>query len=393
MGIMVKLVNKSFKIRIYPNKEQEEKLIQNIGCARFVYNSCLEANEVDYGLKVQDNLEDLKVGNKTYFNNHLNTLKKVKSWLREAESTCLQASYERLIDSLKRFFKGQNKYPRYKSKHNPVQSIKIKANKSSNDKLTIRFEDNMLKLPKIGLIKYKDNRKITGRILSATISHKANRWYASINCTDVPVESKTQTGVNIGLDLGLTNFCILSNGEKITKLDVAREENQYRRLQRALSRKTLGSANFNKNKLQLAHKYQKIVDKRNDYLQKISTRLVNEFDIICIESLNVKGMSSKGKAFKKGLNRSILNASWSKFTDMLKYKSEWYDKSLSQIDRFFPSSKTCSSCGYKHDDFGLHIRKWVCPVCKTTHDRDVNAAINILNEGLKLISTVGTTGI
>jgi len=135
----MKLVNKSFKVRIYPNKEQEKQLVQNIGCARFVYNSCLESNEVDYGLKVQDNLEDLKVGNQTYFNQHLNTLKKIHSWLKDAESTSLQASYERLIDSLKRFFKGQNQYPKYKSKHNPVQSIKIKANKSSNDKLTIRF--------------------------------------------------------------------------------------------------------------------------------------------------------------------------------------------------------------------------------------------------------------
>jgi len=255
------------------------------------------------------------------------------------------------------------------------------------------FEDGRLKLPKIGLIKYKDNRKITGRILSATISLKAGRWYASINCADVSVKTKPKTSINVGLDLGLTDFATLSNGEKITKLNITKLENQYKRLQKALSRKTIGSANFNKNKLQLARKYQQIVDKRNDYLQKLSTKLVNEFDIICIEDLNVKGMSSKGKSYKKGLNRSIFNASWSNFVDMLKYKTEWYDKSLNQINRFFPSTKTCSKCSYLHRDFGLHIREWTCPVCKSTHDRDVNAAINILNEGLKIISTVGTTGI
>lgn len=379
----MKLVNKSFNVRIYPNKDQIEQLIQNIGCARFVYNSCLEANEVDYGLKVQDNLEDLKVGNKSYFNQHLNTLKSVHSWLKNAESTCLQSSYERLIDSLKRFFKGQNKYPKYKSKHNPVQSIKIKANKSSKDKLTIRFEGNKLRLNKFGFVKYKDNRKIEGRILSATISHNANKWYASINCADVPVKPKPMTNMEVGLDLGLIDFVTFSNGEKIAKLNITKEKKQYRRLQKALSRKTIGSANFKRNKLRLARKYQRILDKRNDFLQKLTTRIVNDFDIICIENLNIKGMSSKGKSYKKGLNRSIFNASWNKFTSMLKYKVEWYDKTLNQIDRFFPSSKTCSSCGYIHRDFGLHIRKWACPICKTNHDRDVNAAINILNEGLK----------
>jgi len=386
---MVKLVNKSFKIRVYPNKEQEQKLTQYMGCARFVYNSCLEANETDYGYKETHPDDDIgTIGNKTYFNNHLNTLKQVKPWLKSVESTCLQASYERLIDSLKRFFNGQSRYPKYKSKHNSVQSIKIKANKSSNDKLTIRFEDGRLRLPRIGLVKYHDNREITGRILNATISSKAGRCYASINCKNVPVQPMPKTNQVIGLDLGLTDFITLSNGEKITKLNITKEETQYQRLQKALSRKKVGSANFDRNKLRLAHKHQQITDKRNDFLQKLSTKLAEEFGVICTESLKVVNMMKNHH-----LSKSIGETSWSSFLDMLKYKAGWYEKELSQIDTFYPSSKTCNSCKYVHHDFGLHIRKWTCPKCNTKHDRDINAAINILKEGLKLISTVGTTEI
>jgi len=388
---MVKFINKSFIFSIYPNKEQEKHLRMNIGCARYVYNSCLETTTTDYKNKQNHpkNKTIKNIPNKTYFNKHLTSLKKLKPWLCEAESTSLQASYERLINAFDRFFKGKNKYPKYKSKHNPVQSIKIKANKSTNNKLTIRFENERLKIPKIGSIKYKNKRKIEGKILSATIYQKAGKWFASINCGDVPVQAKEKTREVVGIDLGLTDFCILCNGEKITKLNIKQEEKQLKRLQKALSRKKRGSKNYQKNKLQLERKHQKIAAKRTDFLQKLSTRIIEDYDIIYTETLKIANMMKNHH-----LAKSISEASWRKFLEMLKYKSQWYDKTLYSINQYFPSSKTCHCCGHINHDLKLHNRKWICPQCLKTHDRDMNAAINIRNEGIKKNTcTVGTTGI
>jgi putative transposase len=304
--------------------------------------------------------------------------------LKNGESTSLQSTCDNHVDSFKRFFKKQNGYPKFKSKKNPVQSFRLKNNNNS-----IRLEGKKLRLNKLGFVKYRDNREIKGNILSTTIKLENNRWYAVINCKNVTIKEYPKTGHEIGIDLGLKDLTTFSNGEKrkpikrLTKL-----ESKITKLNRNLSRKQKNSNNFKKNVKQLNRLYSKITDIRNDEYHKLSTAIMQRFDFIAIETLQPVNMVKNKK-----LSHTISQISWSKLVDMIKYKAEWYDKITIQVDRFFPSSQLCNHCNYKNKGLKLSHRAWTCPKCGSVHDRDINAAINILNKAKQIFCTVGTTEI
>jgi putative transposase len=368
----------------------QNMLHENFGYNRFVFNQLLGNNKLMFDVVVnnpQINPNNYKPSiNRTVTNKWLNYFKQEYSFLKDGESTSLQSTCDIYNDSFKRFFNKQNDYPRFKSKKNPVQSIRLKNNNNS-----IRFEDNKLKLPRFGFVKYKDNRTIKGSILSATVKVENGRWFAVLNCKNVPVEPLPKTKNFVGIDLGLKDLMTFSNGEKrkpITHL--AKIESQIAKHNKNLSRKIKGSANWKKNVAKLHKLYNKVTDIRNDEYQKLSTEIVQFYDLIGLEKLQPKNMIKNRK-----LSHSISQIAWTRLIDMIQYKASWYEKIFIQVDRFFPSSKLCSYCGYKKEDLTLAIRQWICPECKTHHDRDVNASINILNESIRLNNecTVGTTGI
>ena len=375
----MKTVVKSFKIRIYPNKTIQNSLHENFGYNRFVFNQLLGNNKLIFDVVVNNpriNPHNHRPSiNRSATNNWLNYFKKTYSFLRDGESTSLQSTCDIYNDSFKRFFNKQNDYPCFKSKKNPVQSIRLKNNNNS-----IRFENNKLKLPKCGFVKYKDNRIIKGDILSATVKFENGRWFAVLNCKNVIVEPLPQTNLSVGIDIGLTDLVTFSNGEKrkpITRL--AKIESQIAKHNKNLSRKIKGSKNWKKNVAKLHKLYNKVFNIRNDEYQKLSTEIVQFFDLIGLEKLQPKNMIRNRR-----LSHSISQIAWTRLVDMIKYKSEWYDKIFIQVDRFFPSSKLCSCCGWKYEDLTLAIRKWTCSECGTQHDRDINASINILNEAIRI---------
>ena len=375
----MKTVVKSYKIRIYPNKSLQDKLHENFGYNRFVFNQLLDNNKYIFDVVVNNpriNPYNYKPKiNRSTTNNWLNYFKREYSFLKASESTSLQSTCDIYNDSLKRFFNKQNSYPKFKSRKNPVQSIRLKNNNNS-----IRLENNKLKLPVLGFVKYKDNRIIKGDILSATVKYENGRWFAVLNCKNVVIESLPRTNDSVGIDLGLTDLITCSNGEKrkpITRL--TKIEKQIAKLNQSLSRKISGSKNFKKTVKKLHKKYNKVFDIRNDKYQKLSTEIVKRFDFIGLETLSVKNMIKN-----KRLSHSISQISWSKLVDMIKYKSEWHNKTMVQISKGFPSSKLCNSCGFKKEDLTLATRQWTCPECGTKHDRDINASINILNEAIRI---------
>ncbi len=384
----MKMVSKSYKLRIYPNKSLQDTFFENFGYNRLVFNQLLGNNNFikkrvlnNPGLNPHNYKPSI---NRTATNNWLKLLKDAFPFLKNGESTSLQSTCDNYIDSFIRFFRKQNGYPKFKSKKNPVQSFKLKNNNNS-----IRLECKKLRMNKFGFVRYKDNREIKGDILSATVKLENDRWYAVINCKNVPVVSFPKTGNNIGIDLGLKDLMTFNDGERRKPIKrLTKIESKIAKLNRNLSRKQKNSKNFKKNVKQLKKLYSKVVDLRNDGYHKLSTEIVQRFDFIALEKLQPKNMIQNSR-----LSHSISQISWSKLIGMIKYKVKWYDKIMVQVDKFFPSSKLCSHCGYKYEGLTLSIRRWTCPDCGSVHDRDVNAAINILNEAKQIFCTVGTTEI
>ena len=366
------VAERAYKYRIYPNKKQQELIRKTFGCTRYVYNYYLDKRKTD------------KI-NYTYVKcaKDLTQLKKELEWLKEVDSVGLQTSLKDLDVAYKNFFSGRSGYPKFKSRKNRHQSYRTSFSHNN-----IAFIDKHIKLPKLGLVKIRDKQVPQGRILNATISQEPDgRFYCSLCCTDVSFKQLAKMNQFVGIDLGLVDFAIFSDGIKIENPRFfEKSEKKLAKLQRELSRKSIGSNRWNKARIKVAKLQKHISNQRKDFLQKLTTLIVRKYDIICIEDLDVKAMKETELTVR---NKRVSDVSWSEFRRQLTYKSTWYGRTLSVVDRYYPSSQICHHCGHIDGKKAETIRFWVCPKCNSKLDRDINAAINILNEGLRTIGTMG----
>jgi putative transposase len=363
---------KAFKYRIYPTSEQSVLLAKSFGCVRWFYNYALNLTSETY--------EQTGKGlSRNEIINLLPSLKKEYEWLTEAPSQVLQQAALNLSSAFLNFFEGRAKYPNFKKKQNR-QSIRFPQG--------FKFKDNILTLPKIGEVYCKVSRQPKGTLKSVTVSvNPSGEYFAACLYDDgKDLPEKSSEGKAIGIDVGLTHYAITSDGTKHGNPRYYRKyEKKLARRQKQLSRKLKGSNNFNKARIKIAKVHAKIVRCREDFLHKLTRKLVDENQVIVVENLAVRNMVKNHK-----LAKSISDAGWGQFCTMLKYKSEWEGKTYIEVDRFYPSSKTCNNCLNRVDSLSLDIRNWQCPKCGESHDRDINAAKNIRDEGLRILA-VGHT--
>ncbi|NCR15243.1 MAG: IS200/IS605 family element transposase accessory protein TnpB [Microcystis aeruginosa BS11-05] len=363
---------KAYKFRIYPNAEQEIALAKSFGCCRWFWNYSLNLCQETY----KATGKGLTRG---YIQGLLPGLKKEYEWLTDAYSQCLQVVALNLSQAYQNFFEKRAKYPRYKSKHGR-QSISYPAN--------VKLEGDYLKLPKIGLVHCVCHREFEGTIKTVTISKNPDgKYFASVLVDDGQETPQPLTeGKAIGIDVGLTHFAITSNGSKYDNpRHFAKHQRNLKRKQQKLSRKKKGSNSRQKARRLVAKIHSKIARCREDFLHKLSRKIVNENQVIAVENLNVKGMVRN-----HNLAKAISDCGWGMFCTMLKYKAENEGKTYIEVDRWFPSSKTCNVCLNQVGSLPLDVRNWTCEYCQTTHDRDINAATNIRNEALRILA-LGTS--
>ena len=366
-------MEKAYRFRAYPTKEQEILLAKTFGCVRYVYNYFLDLKKTMWE-------SERKNISFTETSRLLTQLKQEKEWLKEPDKCALQNALKDLDSAYQGFFKMGRGYPKFKSKHNHRRSYR--SNRSNNN---IDFCGNYIKLPKLGKVKIRDHQVPCGRILNATITQEpSGRYYISLCCTNVPEQDFIPTENQIGIDLGVKTFATLSDGTEIPNpKHLNRSLERLVFLQRSVSRKTRDSGKWKKARVKVARQYEKIRNQRKDFLQKVTTSIVRNNQVICIEDLNVTEMLQTADS---NLARQISDVSWAEFARILDYKTQWNHRDLVKVDTYFPSSQLCSHCGYQNREVkDLSIREWTCPMCNTYHNRDLNAAINILNEGLSLL--------
>lgn len=360
-------INRAYKFRLYPSREQAELLAKHFGCTRFVYNHFLNQRKEQYRLTG-------KSDNYYAQARSLTELKKQEAtaWLKEINSQSLQFALRSLETAYTNFFQKRAKFPSFKSKH---------AKNSFTVPQSVFIADGRLFIPKFKEgIKCRVHREIKGKVGKATISKTpSGKYFVSVFTEEEYVTPIKKSGKAVGVDMGLKDLLITSDGETFkNNRYIKRYERKLAKAQLHLSRKKKGSKGFENQRLKVAKLHEKIANSRADYLHKCSISLVRRYDTICIEDLNVKGMERNHR-----LAKSVTDASWGAFVSMLTYKAEWNGKKVVKIDRFFPSSQTCNVCGYINKQTkDLSVREWECPVCHTHHNRDVNATINILRFGL-----------
>jgi putative transposase len=361
-------IKRAYRFRFYPTPEQKVILARTFGCARFAYNHMLrQRTEAWFERQERMGYHETSAA--------LTALKKTEeyAWLNEVSSVPVQQALRHLQTAFTHFFAKRAKYPNFRRKDGP-QSAEYTTS-------AFRWDGAALKLAKMHeplAIRWSRAIPKGAKPTTVTVSRDtAGRHHVSMLCDDVVTTRPVAAG-KIGIDLGLTHFAILSNGEKIDAPNVFRKnEAKLAKLSRRLAKKQKGSANRKKAKLKVARMHARTADSRRDFLHKLSTRLINENQVIAIESLSVKNMQKN-----RSLSKSISDAGWSEFTRQLEYKAQWYGRAVIGIDRWYPSSKRCSDCGHTVAKMALKVRAWTCPECGSIHDRDINAARNVLAAGL-----------
>ena len=368
---------KGYKYRIYPNKQQEEQIQKTFGCCRFVYNKTLAYRKEKYE-KDKESLSRIDCNNwKNQF------LKQEYQWLKEVDKFALDNAIINMDFAYQKFFKEHTGYPKFKSKHDYYKSYKTNfTNTTAGGSIRVDFKNNKILLPKLKWVKAKVHREFTGKIKSATISQvPSGKYFVSVlvETEHIPMES---TGCCIGFDLGIKDLLITSDGEKKENpKHIKKYEDKLAKEQRKLSHKKKGSNNWNKQRIKVARIHEKIHNTRIDNLHKISHELVNENQVIVSEDLAVSNMVKN-----HNLAKAISDCGWYELTRQISYKAEWNNRQYIKIGRFTKSSQPCHVCGYINPcTKDLSVREWTCPQCGSVHDRDVNAAINILNEGLRIL--------
>ena len=367
-------MQKGIKFRAYPNKEQQNLINQTLGCCRLIYNKGLAMRNVAYE-------NGSKVGY-TQTSAMLTELKKTSdfAFLKEVDSIALQQSLRDLDRGFVNFFQKRASHPTFKSKHNNHQSYRT-VNQGDN----IRIVGKYIKLPKLGYVKIKQSMEV-GKINNVTIERTPSGKYFVVLNVDFEPELQANKGGSIGIDVGIKDFYSDSNGNVVHNPKYL--EKSMRKLvreQRRLSRKQKGSANREKARRKLAIACEKDKNKREDFLNKLSSSIVKDYDLIAMENLDIKSMLKDKK--NKNLHKSISELGWYSFMSKVKYKAEWYGKVFVQVENSFPSSQLCSHCGHQNKEVkNLNVREWECPNCHTIHDRDRNAANNILREGKRILS-------
>ena len=365
----MKMIQKTYKFRLYPNKKQEKILANYFGSVRFVYNHFLAKRKEQY--------EKTKKSSNFYEQaKELTAMKNTEaySWLKEINSQTLQHALRHLETAYVNFFKGRTRFPRFHSK---------KHGGSFAVPQHFKVEGNRIFIPKFKVgIRFAKSQDVLGELRNMTVSVTPSGKYYVCIMAQVEVGDLEKTNLSVGIDLGLKDFVITSDGYRYTSNKfIKKYSKKLASMQKHLSRKKKGSNSWNKQRIKVARMQEKIMFCRNDKLHKISIDLIRRYDVVCCENLNIKGMVRNHH-----LAKSISDASWSTFVTMLEYKAKWYGKTLVKIDRFYPSSKTCHHCGHVKEDLSLKDRYYTCPNCGELIDRDLNAAKNILDEGLRNIS-------